>query len=145
LQKSTAPTIIVLEDLHWADEATLDVTKFLGRRIQLTKILLILSYRDDEMSSQHPLHFLLGDLPPHLSTRIPIPRLSKTTVERLARKAGRHPKGLYQVTSGNPFFVSEVISGRANPKGFPPRFVMPCWHVLPGFPRPRKTSSSWPR
>jgi ATP/maltotriose-dependent transcriptional regulator MalT len=115
LQKSPTPTIIVLEDLHWADEATLDVLKFLGRRIQLTKVLLILSYRDDEASSK--LHFLLGDFPPHLSTRIPVPRLSRESVQRLAQQAGRWQEGLYTTTGGNPFFVTEVIA--ANTEGVP--------------------------
>src|SRR5512138_734908 len=95
LQKSPTPTIIVLEDLHWADEATLDVVKFLGRRIQLTKTLLILSYRDDEVSGQHPLHFLLGDFPPHLSIRIPLPRLSEHAVNLLAQQAGKRSAQLY--------------------------------------------------
>ena len=117
LQKSPTPTIIVLEDLHWADEATLDVVKFLGRRIQLTRSLLILSYRDDEVSSKHPLHFLLGDFSPHLSMRIPVPRLSENAVGLLAQRAGRQPEKLYTATGGNPFFVSEVIA--ANPDSIP--------------------------
>ncbi|HMB21535.1 MAG TPA: AAA family ATPase, partial [Anaerolineales bacterium] len=117
VQKDPAPTIIVLEDLHWADEATLDVVKFLGRRIQLTKALLILSYRDDEVSSKHPLHFLLGDFPPHLSIRIPLPRLSEHAVNLLAQQAGRRSGQLYAATGGNPFFVSEVIA--ADPDGIP--------------------------
>ncbi|HEX6034552.1 MAG TPA: AAA family ATPase, partial [Anaerolineales bacterium] len=113
LQKHPTPTIIVLEDLHWADEATLDVVKFLGRRIQLAKVLLILSYRDDEISSKHPLHFLLGDFSPHLTTRIPVPRLSENAVELLAQQAGRRQEDLYTATGGNPFFVSEVIAADA--------------------------------
>jgi len=117
LQKNPTPTIIVLEDLHWADEATLDVIKFLGRRIQLTRCLLILSYRDDEVSSNHPLHFLLGDFSPHLSIRIPVPRLSENAVGLLAQRAGRQPEKLYTTTGGNPFFVSEVIS--ADTEGIP--------------------------
>ncbi|HSB02402.1 MAG TPA: AAA family ATPase [Anaerolineales bacterium] len=113
LQKSPTPTIIVLEDLHWADEATLDVVKFLGRRIQLIKSLLILSYRDDEVSSKHPLHFLLGDFPPQFTIRIPVPRLSENAVGLMARQAGRRPEELYTATGGNPFFVSEVIAAEA--------------------------------
>ncbi|MGB8982204.1 MAG: AAA family ATPase, partial [Anaerolineales bacterium] len=117
LQKSPSPTIIVLEDLHWADEATLDVVKFLGRRIQLTRVMLILSYRDDEVSSKHPLHFLLGDFPPHLTARIPVPRFSENAVGLLARQAGKRSQDLYTATGGNPFFVSEVIA--ADAEGIP--------------------------
>ena len=110
LQKSPVPSLIVLEDLHWADEATLDVVKFLGRRIQLTKSLLVLSYRDDEVNSNHPLHFLLGDFPSQVTVRIPVPRLSKSAVQLLAQRAGRRLANLYTTTGGNPFFVSEIIA-----------------------------------
>ena len=113
LQKSPTPVIIVLEDLHWADEATLDVIKFLGRRIQLTKTLLILSYRDDELNSKQPLYLLLGDFPAHLSTRIPLSPLSRKAVQLMAEQAGRQPEDLYTVTAGNPFFVSEIIATEA--------------------------------
>ena len=118
LQKSPTPTIIVLEDLHWADEATLDVVKFLGRRIQHTKTFLILTYRDDELSNNHPLRFLLGDFPANLTMRITLPRLSPGAVDRLARQAERFLEGLYHATGGNPFFVTEIIASHA--EGIPP-------------------------
>src|SRR4026209_803057 len=56
------PTILVLEDIHWADEASLDLLKFLGRRIRQTASLMVLIYRDDELTVDHPLRLLLGDL-----------------------------------------------------------------------------------
>jgi ATP/maltotriose-dependent transcriptional regulator MalT len=118
LQKNSKPVIVVLEDLHWADEATLDVIKFLGRRIQHTKTLLILTYRDDEIGGKHPLRFLLGDLPAYQTTRITLPPLSPDAVRRLAQRSGRHMDWLYQVTGGNPFFVSEVIA--SDNEGVPP-------------------------
>ncbi len=118
LQKSPAPVIVVLEDLHWADEATLDVVKFLGRRIQQTKTFLILTYRDDEVSSKHPLWFLLGDFPAHLTHRIALPLLSPGAVDRLAQQATRRLEGLYRVTGGNPFFVTEIIA--SDTEGVPP-------------------------
>jgi predicted ATPase len=83
LQQSPTPVTVVLEDLHWADEATLDVAKFLGRRIQHIQTLLILTYRDDEVSSKHPLWFLLGDFPVHLTDRISLPMLSPGAVSPL--------------------------------------------------------------
>ena len=118
LQKSPAPTIVVLEDLHWADEATLDVVKYLGRRIQHTKTLLILTYRDDEVNNNHPLRFLLGDFPVNLTTRIALPLLSPGAVDRLAQQAGRQLDRLYRVTGGNPFFVTEIIA--SDSAGVPP-------------------------
>jgi predicted ATPase len=58
-----ADALVVFEDMHWADEATLDLLKFLGRRIHRTKVLLVITYRDDEVGSRHPLRSLIGDLP----------------------------------------------------------------------------------
>ncbi len=118
LQKNLSPVIVVLEDLHWADEATLDVVKFLGRRIQHTKTLLILTYRDDEISRKHPLWFLLGDFPAQLTDRIALPLLSQGAVDRLAQQAARRLEGLYRVTGGNPFFVTEIIA--SDTEGVPP-------------------------
>ena len=118
LQKNPTPVILVLEDLHWADEATLDVIKFLGRRIQHTKTLLILSYRDDEVNSNHPLRFLLGDFPAQLTLRITLPRLSPGAVNRLAQQVERRLEGLYRATGGNPFFVTEIIASHT--EGVPP-------------------------
>src|SRR5688572_8961627 len=62
LRKLAAP-VIVFEDVHWADDATLDLIKFLGRRIGETRALLILTYRDDELTARHPLRLVLGELP----------------------------------------------------------------------------------
>ncbi len=118
LQTSPTPVIVVIEDLHWADEATLDVVKFLGRRIQHSRTLLILTYRDDEVSSKHPLWLLLGDFPVHLTDRIPLPLLSSGAVDRLAQQATRRLEGLFRVTGGNPFFVTEIIASDTG--GVPP-------------------------
>lgn len=57
-------SVFVLEDLHWADEATLDVVKLLARRIEAVPALVVLSYRDDELDIRHPLRLVLGDLAP---------------------------------------------------------------------------------
>src|SRR5919202_321770 len=56
------PAIVVFEDVHWADEATLDLLRFLGRRIARTPALLVMTYRDDEVGPRHPLRIVLGDL-----------------------------------------------------------------------------------
>src|SRR5262249_25103246 len=49
LERKSTPTLIVFEDMHWADEATHDLLKFLGRRIHRTRSMLVLTYRDDEV------------------------------------------------------------------------------------------------
>ncbi|MBM0237514.1 AAA family ATPase, partial [Micromonospora sp. ATA32] len=110
--------VVVIEDAHWADEATLDLTTFLGRRLGRCRALLVLTYRDDEVGPGHPLHTVLAGLPRPLVRRLPLPPLSTTAVETLARRAGRSPAGLYQATGGNPLLVTEVLAA-AEP-GVPP-------------------------
>ena len=75
----------MFEDVHWADEATLDLLRFLGRRIGNTRALLIATYRDDEVGSKHPLRILLGDLATSSSVRrIALQPLSEKAVTQLA-------------------------------------------------------------
>src|SRR6185437_16178808 len=83
------PTVLVIEDIHWADEATLDLIKFLARRIHHTATLLVLTYRDDEIGPYHPLRLVLGDLPARDVTRLRLPLLSEAAVVALAKEAGR--------------------------------------------------------
>ncbi len=113
LERLSAPhpvSIMVLEDLHWADEATLDFVRFLGRRIQRTRCLLIATYRDDELAPTHPLRTVLGELTGQHAARIRVPALSLGAIEQLARGTGRDARRIYRVTAGNPFFVREVLS-----------------------------------
>jgi DNA-binding winged helix-turn-helix (wHTH) protein/tetratricopeptide (TPR) repeat protein len=102
------PTVLLLEDLHWADAATLDLVKYLGRRIQRAPVLLVLTYRDDELSNQHPLRLVLGDLQQAV-TRISLQALSEAAVEELAWQAGRPADGILAITGGNPFYVTELL------------------------------------
>jgi DNA-binding CsgD family transcriptional regulator/tetratricopeptide (TPR) repeat protein len=111
LQRSRQPALLVIEDVHWADDATLDLIKFLGRRIDRAPVLLVASYRDDELAPSHPLRRLLGELPASLITRIDVPRLTPPAVELLARRALRAPSGVHALTHGNPFFVTELLRG----------------------------------
>src|SRR5262249_32068480 len=112
LQKTKAPSITVIEDVHWADEATLDLLKFLGRRISRIKSLLIITYRDDEVGPDHPLRLVLGDLPHRSVVRLRLLPLSEASVNKLAERAGRRIEDLYEVTGGNPFFVTEVLASK---------------------------------
>ncbi|HEX8035588.1 MAG TPA: AAA family ATPase [Ktedonobacterales bacterium] len=110
LGDSPIPTVAIIEDVHWADEATLDLLKFLGRRVQHVPVLLIITYRDDEIGPDHPLWFVLGDLPSRTTRRLHLPPLSRDAVAALARGAHRTGNDLYKVTAGNPFFVTEVLA-----------------------------------
>jgi len=109
LQNQT-PTLLVIEDVHWADEATLDLLKVLGRRINKLNALLVITYRDDEVRADHPLRLVLGDLPRHSVRRLRLPALSENAVDELAARAGKRMDDLYAVTGGNPFFVTEALA-----------------------------------
>ena len=102
--------VIVFEDIHWADEATLDFIKFLARRITRVRCLFILTYRDDEIHSRHPLRNVLGQLPPDSFTRLELTTLSEQAVEMLATEKGRNGKEVYKITGGNPFYVQEILA-----------------------------------
>ncbi len=105
------PIIFIVEDIHWADEATLDLIKFLGRRIAQTRALLLLTYRDDEVGAHPSLRMVLGDLAASKAAlRIELPRLTVDAVRRLAAGRSFDPIALHRQTSGNPFFVTEVLS-----------------------------------
>ncbi|HET8842680.1 MAG TPA: AAA family ATPase, partial [Ktedonobacteraceae bacterium] len=110
LQKRSRPSIVVFEDIHWADEATLDLIKFLGRRILDLPVLFLVTYRDTELSHEHPLQFVFGDLPGKAVVRYRLTPLSEQAVSCLATQAQRSAEGIYAATLGNPFFVAEVLA-----------------------------------
>lgn len=113
LLERSDPTVIVFEDVHWADEATLDLIKYLGRRVHQTRTLLILTYREDEVGGKHLLRSVLGNLPASHTVRIMLQPLSREAVTAVARRMGRSASGVYEVTGGNPFFVTEVLGANA--------------------------------
>jgi DNA-binding CsgD family transcriptional regulator len=105
-------SVLVLEDLHWADEATLDVVNLLGRRIGTTHTLAIATYRDDEIHAKHPLQPVLGALTSARSVeRLRLPALSPDAVRELAAPTRADADELFQRTGGNPFFVTEALAG----------------------------------
>jgi DNA-binding CsgD family transcriptional regulator/tetratricopeptide (TPR) repeat protein len=107
-------TLVVFEDMHWADEATLDLLKYLARRIQRARAMLVVSYRDDEVGPRHPLRFVIGDLPRTATHRMSLLPLSEASVAQLARQAGQSSAGLHRITGGNPFFVTEALAAVAD-------------------------------
>jgi ATP/maltotriose-dependent transcriptional regulator MalT len=102
-------TVIVVEDAHWADEATLDWLVFLGRRMDRASGLLIVTYRDDEVGPGHPLRRVLATLPTAIVHRVALPALSQACVVEQARQAGRNGDLVYRLAGGNPLLVSELI------------------------------------
>lgn len=108
LEARSLPTILVVEDAHWADDATLDAIRFLGRRISRLHAMLIVTYRDDEVPTDHALRVAVGGMPVGDVRRIQLPPLSPDAVARLA--GDRDARELYALTGGNPFFVRELIA-----------------------------------
>jgi DNA-binding CsgD family transcriptional regulator/tetratricopeptide (TPR) repeat protein len=103
--------VVVLEDVHWADEATLDVLKLLGRRIDAVPALVVVTYRDDELDARHPLRLVIGDLPvPPAAQRLRLAALSRETVGALGDAHGLDGDELWRKTGGNPFFVTEALA-----------------------------------
>jgi DNA-binding CsgD family transcriptional regulator/tetratricopeptide (TPR) repeat protein len=117
--RRSPPALIILEDLHWADDATLDLLRLLGRRIDTAPALVLASLRDDELDRTHPVRVVLGELAtsPHVR-RLALPPLSLEAVRRLAESRGRDAEELFAQTAGNPFYVTELLE--ADPGQTPP-------------------------
>jgi DNA-binding CsgD family transcriptional regulator/tetratricopeptide (TPR) repeat protein len=116
-----SPAMLVIEDVHWADGATLDVLRYLGTRVQNLPAVLLVTYRDDALARGHPLRGVLGALVSRAATRLRLTRLSTDAVRELAAPTDVDPGELFQLTGGNPFFVSEVL---ANPCAIVPPTVV---------------------
>lgn len=111
--------VLLIDDLHWADEATLDALRFLGRRIESTNVLVIGTFRSDEVGPQHPLRVVVGDLATSRAVRrLPLPNLSLAAVSELARGTELDPADLHRRTGGNAFYVTEVVASA--PTRIPP-------------------------
>jgi ATP/maltotriose-dependent transcriptional regulator MalT len=107
----SAPRVLVFEDVHWADDATLDLLRYLGRRLDVTRGLLIATYRDEEVGTRHPLRVAVGDLATAAALRrLTVPPLSVAAVGALSGGTAREAEELHRRTSGNPFFVTELLA-----------------------------------
>ena len=113
------PYLLVVEDAHWADEATLDLIRHLGRRIHGCRSLLLVTYRPEDTTVDHPLRIVVGDAATMAGTRrLDLAALSPSAVRDLVAEHTRaHPGSmpvdadhLHQMTGGNAFFVTEVLS-----------------------------------
>ena len=106
------PTVVAVEDVHWADALTLDVLRLLARRVEGVPLVVVATYRDDELGGAHPLRILAGDLAsaPNVM-RVTPRRLSSSAVAQLAQSAGRAGAQVFDLTAGNPFLVVELLEG----------------------------------
>ena len=117
------PTILAIEDVHWADEATMDALRFLVRRVSQLPAVLVLTYRDDELVRDHPLSQLLGDASNSGEVlRLKLPRLSAPAVGLLVAESALDPDEIFTMTAGNPYFVSEMVAS-AEGSTVPPTVV----------------------
>jgi DNA-binding CsgD family transcriptional regulator/tetratricopeptide (TPR) repeat protein len=103
------PTVVVIEDAQWLDEASIDVIRFLLRRLESVPTLLLLTYRDGQVAAGHPLRPLLGDLArvPCASSISLVP-LSLEAVALMLSESELEPAAVLALTGGNAFFVSEI-------------------------------------
>lgn len=130
LQDAPETSVLIFEDVHWADNATLDLVKYLGRRMPVLRALLVLSFRSDEVGPDHPLRQVLGDLPA-TAVRLTMQPLSPEAVAALARQAGRSAAELHRITAGNPFFVTELLASQdASPGSIPASIRDAVWSRL---------------
>jgi DNA-binding CsgD family transcriptional regulator len=118
------PAILIVEDVHWADEATFDVLRFLVRRIAHLPLVLVLTYRDDSVTDARGMRLLLGEIANGDRVhRIPLQRLSRAAVRMLSADSAIDADWLYRVSSGNPFFVTEVLRFGADTRTAPPTVI----------------------
>ena len=103
--------VLVLEDVHWADGASLDVLRVLGRRVDGSNAVVVATYRDDEVTGDHPLRVVLGELASAPGVvRLTVPRLSLDAVRELADPHDADAEAIHRLTLGNAFFVTEILA-----------------------------------
>ncbi|MDT0595275.1 helix-turn-helix transcriptional regulator [Glaciecola petra] len=110
LEKFDKPTLLIIEDVHWADNATLDMLQYIVRRISVVPCLLCLSYRVDEVTIEHPFSTVINLVPSAHARRVELTPLSLESVKSLAKGKHSDPEKLHEISSGNPFFISEILA-----------------------------------
>lgn len=127
LEKLDTASILVVEDIHWADNATLDVLKYIARRISFLPCLLCISFRDEEIIDKHPAKALLEVMPAAHTQRIELLPLSLSAVAQIVgtedADVNRDPDQIYRATGGNPLFVTEMLATPFNPDKWIPASV----------------------
>lgn len=104
------PALVIVEDVHWADGASLDVVRYLARRIERLPAVLVLSYRDEELSEDHPLRRVIGTLAGSVVVHLELVGLSDAVVARAAEVIGLAAAPVVAAVGGNPFYLTEVLA-----------------------------------
>jgi len=160
LELPPVPTVLVLEDVHWADEATIDSVTLVGRRISSLHALMIVTFRSGEAPPGHPLHAAVGAMPADATVFLELAPLSRDAVATLA---GGRAGSVYATTGGNPFYVAELLAcaadgrlpqtvanavrGRASRLDHPSRLLLEIVSVVPNrvpVPVLDAVMSGWP-
>ena len=104
------PTVLVVEDLHWVDEASAEVLRFFARRVEAAPLALVVTYRDDEIGPRHPARALLGDFAVLDGLRtVALPALSVDGVAAAVAGTDLDAARVHALTGGNAFFVTQVV------------------------------------
>jgi DNA-binding CsgD family transcriptional regulator/tetratricopeptide (TPR) repeat protein len=107
---ASRPAVVVVEDAHWADDASLDVVRYLARRVERLPAVLVVSYRDDELVDDHPLRRVVGAVVGPAVVHLELGGLSDEAVRRCAAAAGVDPEPVVAAVGGNPFYLTEVLA-----------------------------------
>jgi DNA-binding CsgD family transcriptional regulator len=110
------PTVLVVEDVHWADDATLDALTFLVRRVGRIRALVVLTLRPGEAPPGSAVNATLGEIPPANAGYLDLEPLSEAAVASLA---GETAPAVFAATRGNPFYVTQLIEAD-DPSDIPP-------------------------
>jgi len=104
------PSVLIVDDLHWADQGTIDLLRFLLRRIRVTSSLVLGAMREDEVGPDHPVRSLLGDVARSPDAdNVALQPLSVAAVAALLDGREGDPASLHRLTGGNPFYVAEML------------------------------------
>ncbi len=109
-EPAPTPTVLAVEDLHWADDATLDVLAYTARRIERVRLLLLVTYRSDEPAASQLLQRFVAATPAGRTLRIDLAPLSASAVEQLSTGSGWDGEQLHAITGGNPFYLTETLA-----------------------------------
>ena len=107
LARRSRPTVVVIDDIHWADQATLDLLLRVGRRVDRTHGLVVVAFRDEDTPLEHPLRRVIADVPPEAMVRVAPQPLNSETIADLTGED--RADELLLLTGGNPLLVTEMI------------------------------------
>ncbi|MFG6198177.1 ATP-binding protein [Nonomuraea sp. JJY05] len=115
---ASRPTVLIIEDIHWADRSSRDLIAFLSRNLHAPQVLIVMTYRSDDLHRQHPLRPVLAELGRVSGVhRLDLPRLSRDEVaQQMAGILGEVPQyakvqKVYERSEGIPLFVEAMLEG----------------------------------